>query len=1001
MDLDSSGSLNLTEYRTALRKIDFISEAALDSRFSTVDHNGDGGITLEEYKIFGYRDTLYLFHCILCPSKTYKDVEANDRCTACPFNHSWTRMGAVDLAECICDFGHNGHPPDCQPCPSGTFKPYPGPYNCELCEANYYGTGPAKHTNEEACVHCPPHSNSTPASPSIQECLCRAGYYKRVETSMNCTACEPGKYSDMINKIGGCEDCEEEEITVLPAQTACICRIGLYRSDLGCEECVAGKYKDDHGDAIELCLSCPLYSRSGFASTNRSNCICNRGYYAENYVNGNDCFRCPNGTIKPENGPHACEECPRGRVPNPLRVECWCMDDTYSNFSSGQCDDCTLYEHLPDGCPRWPPHFWTECVSDDITMPDGTVVPTDDGKCQPCSELRCPAGFYFEACGEFRDARCVRCSNDIPPNAHYSTPGRPKDIADTCAWACNQGYELTQLQSGASSGEKMCSPCPKGFYKNRAVDECSPCPHLTTTLAEGSQYCTACPTGYYRHSLADSGHAICIQCLPHATTHGEIALSPLDCYCGPGFHGYSWECRACPRGRYKPSVSATPDTQRRQMNASDLPQTDTCTPCPASSFSGVVGATSASACIQCPENSISEIGADECICMRGYYDTIAGKLADCRPCPTNTYNDDLGIVGKDRCLNCPNENSFSPPASENVSSCICNAGYQGDGISNVSCQACPADTYATLNDDVCLDCPRLTYSLPGSPSILACQCPEGWYGSVGRSEPCEMCPERSSSAMGSNRFESDCFCNAGYAGVPGQTSCRPCQEPHTYPWESSRYCSCNAGYYGSPRDGIACAPCPDHSESADAAHERGECLCSSGFFGNLSDPEQACSVCPSYSSSTSGALLLSECTCNAGYTGDVGADVSCTMCSLNAFTWAPNRCSCNAGFFKNLTSLECEACPLNSFNHLHSQEGESACLACPRYSSSDVAASVTISDCKCALTKVVACTMNSPAACTYGGVVLRHTGATMATTGMIPSAFAAPARKVPLAGRPY
>jgi hypothetical protein len=946
MDADSSGFLNLTEYRTALRKLDFISESDLETRFDDVDHNGDGRISLEEYKIFDIRETIYMFHCTLCPSTTYKDVQANSRCTACPYNYSWTRMGAVSLDECICDFGTTGMPPyqTCEPCPSGTYKPYPGPYLCELCDANHYGSGPEKHTQEEACIKCPPFSNSSQASPSIRECHCRAGYYKQTALSMNCTACEPGKYSDVNNTIGGCTDCPEDEITELPAQTACVCRVGKFRTGSDeCADCRANTYKDAAGDDIELCLSCPPFSRSVEASTNRSACICRRGFYAENLVNGDDCLVCPNGTIKPDVGPQACDECPRGRVPNPSRIECWCQEDTYSNYSTGACDDCTLFEDLPDGCPRWPPHYWTDCVSDDTEMPDGTLILTTDGKCNVCSEfLRCPAGFYYVACEAFRDARCVRCGNPIPANAHYSTAGDPKDIADTCKWECNQGYQLAVHQNGY----KYCQPCPKGTYSSRVTTACTSCPHLTTTLSEGSESCIACRTGYYRHALGDDGHAICIECQPQATTRGGIALSPHDCYCGPGFHGYSWQCRACPRGTYKPSVSVTPDSQRRQMNALALPATDTCVPCAANTYSTLRGATSASTCTACPPKSTSGPGDDECVCIQGYFDTDAGKLAECRACPMNTYNPALGALGVAACQRCPDANSYSPPGSPSPASCICNAGYQGNGS---ACQACPPNTYATLNDTVCLPCPAQTFAEAASTSLLDCFCEAGFYGSPLVPLSCTPCPALSTSQMGANRHESDCFCTTGHAGQPGTQGrpCEPCASANTYPHESTEYCSCNAGFFGSPREGTACAPCPQHSHSAEAARSRGACTCDAGFYGNLSDAAQQCEQCPSHSSSLERTLTLGDCVCNAGFSGDVGGGGACSRCPSNAFTWAPNRCTCNAGFYKSLTAalVECQACPANSFNSRHSQEGASACLPCPPNSTSDVAA-VSIADCR-------------------------------------------------------
>ena len=104
------------------------------------------------------------------------------------------------------------------------------------------------------------------------------------------------------------------------------------------------------------------------------------------------------------------------------------------------------------------------------------------------------------------------------------------------------------MSQSASDQSRWRRPCPAGFFKNRAVSQCEPCPGMTTSLVEGSRSCDVCKPGFYRHAFAPDGQAICIQCPLHATTHvGEVAVKPDDCHCGPGHSGYSWQL--CARAR--------------------------------------------------------------------------------------------------------------------------------------------------------------------------------------------------------------------------------------------------------------------------------------------------------------------------------------------------------------------------------------------------------------------------------------------------------------------
>ena len=354
-------------------------------------------------------------------------------------------------------------------------------------------------------------------------------------------------------------------------------------------------------------------------------------------------------------------------------------------------------------------------------------------------------------------------------------------------------------------------------------------------------------------------------------------------------------------------------------------------------------------------------------CRQGFYDVLDGQPADCHKCPENTFQNTEGATSEEACQPCPDENSVAPEGSPDVGSCICKAGYSYGDAGGTVCAACAPGTYATLDDDGCQDCPAGTATpQEGSTSQSDCLCPAGSYGDVGEGEPCHDCPANSTSSPPANRAASDCYCVDGFVSdVPDHgvgPDCQRCPGKHEYPWESTFFCSCNAGYYmyGDTEDDSECVPCPAHSNSSNAATERRQCTCDAGFFGDLSDPAAECAACPEHSTSLANTQTLDGCQCNHGFIGSPGEAIDCVLCPANATTWAPNRCTCNAGFYAvdnqssagqpaGMAGLACAPCPPSSYNNRHSQEGDISCVRCPYDSSSEVVGSASVLDCVCHL----------------------------------------------------
>ena len=219
------------------------------------------------------------------------------------------------------------------------------------------------------------------------------------------------------------------------------------------------------------------------------------------------------------------------------------------------------------------------------------------------------------------------------------------------------------MSQSAGDQSRWCRPCPAGFFKNRAVSQCEPCPGMTTSLVEGSRSCDACKPGFYRHAFAPDGQAICIQCPLHATTHvGEVAVKPDDCHCGPGHSGYSWQCLPCVVGKYKEGITRASDVELSLsyshspvsdvlskdskiisrfvsgeialveaveaefflgysngdnfFNGEVIAGTDVCKQCPEGKFSAGAAASSADSCQICPANSVADVTGARCLCIQ-------------------------------------------------------------------------------------------------------------------------------------------------------------------------------------------------------------------------------------------------------------------------------------------------------------------------------------------------------------------------------------------------
>lgn len=300
----------------------------------------------------------------------------------------------------------------------------------------------------------------------------------------------------------------------------------------------------------------------------------------------------------------------------------------------------------------------------------------------------------------------------------------------------------------------------------------------------------------------------------------------------------------------------------------------------------------------------------------------------CKACQAGTFcfNDTLH--------SCPRD-STSRVSADNVTACVCAAGFRQVSSSNHSCVLCEAGTYCVAERQ--RPCPVRSDSGPGSASLAACVCDAGYAGAPADAVQCVACAHAQyeinnecrdcsadSDSESASSAATDCTCNAGYTGGDGQA------------------CSaCARGKFKSGRGSAACASCAQNSDVREAASvSAAACDCNAGFarrggacarcaFGTYKKAlgDGACDDCPTHSNTTdTGSTALAACLCLPGFGLDVG---KCTRCSPgHASSGGAAAChACASGSHApGAGHSTCVPCGADSWQDA---EGQSECVPCP------------------------------------------------------------------------
>ena len=317
--------------------------------------------------------------------------------------------------------------------------------------------------------------------------------------------------------------------------------------------------------------------------------------------------------------------------------------------------------------------------------------------------------------------------------------------------------------------------------------------------------CVSCAAGFFldQHAL------VCRRCPANSSTsESSNASLATDCVCGPGFANGTERCEPCLAGQYKEELA----------NAS-------CVGCMPHATTLQSASANADQCVCLPGFTVASPADsavnEECVmCGPGSYKSLAGD-GECSVCPAQHYCRAGSVVPEA----CPTH-SVSADGAGSVYDCACEAGYYHNYTHSdpprLECVPCPAGTYTdTLNTTTCALCPLDTF----------------FNRTVGVSATdCFQCPEHASAQNGSTDI-TNCLCDLGYAGEPGQT-CTPC-EPEFFREDAEQYIceACPANTYNALHASPSqqdCQACPADQRSNTGSGRQLDCVCKNGTFATLS-----------------------------------------------------------------------------------------------------------------------------------------------------------------------
>ncbi len=511
-------------------------------------------------------------------------------------------------------------------------------------------------------------------------------------------------------------------------------------------------------------------------------------------------------------------------------------------------------------------------------------------------------------------------------NVCLNTDGLEANVQSFCSCGDNVCGD-TKYRTVCDATQSACHPCKKGEYQMSDL-KCSGCElgrySNELGLTSASECAGMCPTGTYGAEIGMQSVDECTDCPEGKSNAGAGNVDCESCHPGRIVRAQNpLQCETCPAGKITTILTAHLDTNL------------TCEDCPTGRFIGAdvvefTGHDSVQDCKTCPRGyEINGTDTTRCIvCAWSHYQDQDG-VSDvrCKTCPANSYitdHRDLDAAHNnvEDCIEC-GEGKFASPGERVCETCV--AGKQRK---EGTCVSCLAGQFSTNEEPDCQDCPQGFFQdQTGSPYCLPCL--PGTFGNVSGATECIACPQGKISASA------------------GNVSCQACDPGKSTDAAGSAKCTnCGAGRF-SPGSGVPCRDC----EVGKYVEYTGEPHCNSvwpGYSGGGRAPRQSQVKCAAgkYSHICSaaeftgiqGALrgcefgpLASTCVeCPKGFFAENDGQDTCFQCQIGKFSDRPGsaRClSCGAGTYGKVRGEACVPCEPGRYRN-GSDEVTDACHLC-------------------------------------------------------------------------
>lgn len=588
------------------------------------------------------------------------------------------------------------------------------------------------HSKHICVANTPPGHYAPPSHVGFS--ACPAGSAAPHANSLECTACEPGRYEEEEGQT----ECEcVPEGYVANSQRTAISKCPRGRANTrGCNEdecqlCEAGKYAPDEG--MHACVD---VSAGFYASDDRTEEV-----------------ECPPGTFSSQQGSE-CMACEAGRYTGALAtLECTCAPAGHRPNENATSEE-------PCG-----PGFYQdeECQADCEACPAGKYIgsaaahacqdasvghqPSDDNT----TEVPCKAGTYQDERGQ---ASCKTCA----AGKFIGTTGSSDEC--TCSSA---GHE-------PSADFTKQVPCKPGTYQDKACSgPCKACEAGKFTDQPGSFGCAASPAGH----VPNKDGSDVVPCAP-GTYQNDTGKSACDvCPAGKFTEAEgSRGCRCASEG-HSPSKDHDSEVECEPGTFQNETCQEKCHAC----FAGMFSRTSGAQACECvpvghePEKNGNGLSIGETPCSPGTFQSDACQ-AECEECPAGTFS---SAEGAHECV-CASPGHAV--ADDKATEVACDPGTYQDETCQAECKHCASGKFAnTTGSHRCMDvAPGFILKSPGDGEVA---CGPGTYATEGlpaEDKTCEPCPPgRFTESSASTTCE---YCPEGmHVSQAGQTACRKCAMP--------------------------------------------------------------------------------------------------------------------------------------------------------------------------------------------------------------------------------